>query len=482
MLKREEEQRHAVEMLCTDMVVPKDHLLRKIDKAVDFKYIYTLVEDLYSPDNGRPSVDPVVLFKIVLIQHLFGIRSLRQAVREIELNIGYRWFLGYTLCEPIPHFATVSYAFRQRFGSDIVEQVFQWILTAAQQRGCLSPEAVFIDATHVKANANLQKKIKQAIPQAAKQYEQQLRDEVNQDREAHGMKPFDDPPEGTPPQTREVTVSKTDPESGLFHKGEHRKCFAYGVHTACEKHNFILGVEVTAGNLHDSTVFDSLYKEITQRFPQAKAIVADAGYKTPWICKQVLDDGRLPVLPYKRPMTPPGYFPPYDYVYDEYYDCVLCPQNRVLAYATTNREGRREFKSHPHDCRACPVRERCTRSKTAQKTVQRHLWEAYIDHCEDIRHSDAGKALYPLRSETIERVFADAKEKHAMRYTYYRGLDQVTKWVKLKFAAMNLKKLAMWRGRPSFQRCFLHLIKLLRSYFFRFIPKNPRSCFVTRVL
>ena len=96
MLKRETEQRQAVEMLCTDMVVPKDHLLRKIDKAVDFKYIYTLVENLYSPDNGRPSVDPVVLFKIVLIQHLFGIRSLRQTVKEIELNIGYRWFLGYT--------------------------------------------------------------------------------------------------------------------------------------------------------------------------------------------------------------------------------------------------------------------------------------------------------------------------------------------------------------------------------------------------
>ena len=102
MLKREEEQRQAVEMLCTDMVVPKDHLLRKIDKAVDFKYIYTLVEDLYSPDNGRPSVDPVVLFKIVLIQHLFGIRSLRQTVKEIELNIGYRWFLGYNFSEEIP--------------------------------------------------------------------------------------------------------------------------------------------------------------------------------------------------------------------------------------------------------------------------------------------------------------------------------------------------------------------------------------------
>ena len=482
MLKREEEQRQAVEMLCTDMVVPKDHLLRKIDKAVDFKYIYTLVEELYSPDNGRPSVDPVVLFKIVLIQHMFGIRSLRQTVKEVELNIGYRWFLGYTMCEPIPHFATVSYAFRQRFGSDIVEQVFQWILTAAQQRGCLSPEAVFIDATHVKANANLQKTIKRAIPQAARQYEQQLREEVNQDREERGKKPFTDPPEDTPPQTRKITMSKTDPESGLFHKGEHKKCFAYGVHTACEKHNFILGVEVTAGNLHDSIVFDSLYEEITQRFPQIEAIVADAGYKTPWICKQILDDGRLPVLPYKRPMTPPGYFPPYDYVYDEYYDCVLCPQNRVLAYATTNRQGCREYKSNPHDCKACPVREQCTRSKTVQKTVQRHLWEDYIDRSEDIRHSDAGKALYPLRSETIERVFADAKEKHAMRYTYYCGLDQVTKWVKLKFAAMNLKKLAMWRGHPSFLRCIFACWRCFAFTSFLFMSKNPRFCFDIRVL
>ena len=74
MLKKEMEQRQAIEMLCTDMLVPKDHLLRKIDAAVDFTYIYSLVEDLYCEDNGRPSCDPVVLFKLVLIQHLFGIR------------------------------------------------------------------------------------------------------------------------------------------------------------------------------------------------------------------------------------------------------------------------------------------------------------------------------------------------------------------------------------------------------------------------
>ena len=89
MLKRETEQRQAIEMLCVDMMVPGDHLLRKIDAAVDFTRIYDLVEGLYCEDNGRPCCDPVVLFKLVMIQHLFGIRSLRQTLRDAEVNVAY---------------------------------------------------------------------------------------------------------------------------------------------------------------------------------------------------------------------------------------------------------------------------------------------------------------------------------------------------------------------------------------------------------
>lgn len=111
MLTKEQEQRQAIEMLCTDMLVPQDHLLRKVDAAVEFRHIYEIVEDLYCEDNGRPSIDPVVLFKLVLIQHLFGIRSLRQTMKEVEVNVAYRWFLGYSMSQQLPHFATVSYAF-----------------------------------------------------------------------------------------------------------------------------------------------------------------------------------------------------------------------------------------------------------------------------------------------------------------------------------------------------------------------------------
>ena len=190
MLKKEMEQRQAIEMLCTDMLVPKDHLLRKIDVAVDFTYIYSLVEDLYCEDNGRPSCDPVVLFKLVLIQHLFGIRSLRQTMRDVEVNVAYRWFLGYTMSQQLPHFATISYAFRHRFTADVIEAVFRWVLEEVACAGYLSPEVVFVDGTHIKANANMKKQVKKQIPKAARHYQEQLMEEVDADRKDHGKKPL----------------------------------------------------------------------------------------------------------------------------------------------------------------------------------------------------------------------------------------------------------------------------------------------------
>ena len=196
-------------------------------------------------------------------------------------------------------------------------------------------------------------------------------EEVNADREEHGKKPFDGPPKS--PEEKEVTVSKTDPESGLFQKGEHKKCFAYEAHTACDKHNFVLDVEVTPGNVHDSVTFDAVYDKVTERFPEVKAVVADAAYKTPHICKRVFDGGRVLSTAYKRPMTKTGNLEWWKYVYDEYYDCVICPEYQILHYATTNREGYQEYKSRSYICERCPSRSRCTESKSCTKTVTRHV-------------------------------------------------------------------------------------------------------------
>lgn len=403
--------RNQIEIFSTEEFVPSEHLLRKIDSAIDFTHIYDIVEDLYCADNGRPSIDPVVIFKMVLIQHLYGLPSLRRTVEEIKMNVAYRWFLGCLMNEQIPHFSTISYNFRHRYTEETIEEIFYWILDEINKAGYLSPEAVFIDGTHIKANANMKKVVKKAVPQAAKIYEEQLMAEINEDRYEHDKKPFKD---NKPPKEKEINVSTTDPESGIFHKGEHKKCFAYTAQTGCDQNGYVMDVTVNPGHVHDSVAFDELYDRLVEKNPEIEAIVADAGYKTPWISKKVLDDNRIPILPYKRPNSKKDFFKPYEYVYDKYYDCVICPENQVLSYATTNREGYREFKSKGYICRNCSSRHMCTENAKFEKTVTKHIWSDYLETAEDIRHTPEYQDLYDLRKETIERVFADAKEKHAI--------------------------------------------------------------------
>ena len=473
-------ERGVFEIVDTESLVPEEHLLRKIDAAVDFNKIYEFVEPLYCEDNGRPSVDPVVLFKMVLIQHLYGIPSLRRTAEEVSLNIACRWFLGYRIQEETPHFSTVSYNFKHRFTTETVNQIFDWVLENIAEAGYLSPGAVFIDGTHIKANANSKKVVKQQVPVAAKRYAEELMKEVNEDREAHGKKPFEDDdqhndPSGTPKKKRDNTSKKklkkrkkqekmktvirstTDPDCGMFVKGDNKKQLAYEAHTACDIHGIVLDVEVTPGNVHDSVPFDDVYDRVTERFPQVYAIVADSAYKTPHICKKVFDDGRVLDVPYKRPMTMKGGHEWWKYVYDEHFDCIICPEYHTLEYVTTNRDGYRAYKSNPQVCGSCPTRHLCTRSKDFVKTVQRHIWKTYEEMADDIRYTPIYQRLYKARKETIERVFADAKERHGMRYTRYTGLPQVEKWVKLKFAAMNLKKFAKWNWKAADTNLFIIL-------------------------
>ena len=143
--------RHEPIIVDLEALVPKDHLLRKIEKVMDYEWLYERLDPYYCHDNGRPGTDPVVLIKMVLIQHLFGIPSLRQTYREIQVNVAYRWFLGYGLLDNIPHFATVSYAFCKRFPDELTSEIFEHILNKALNNRMLDLSAIFIDGTHIKA-------------------------------------------------------------------------------------------------------------------------------------------------------------------------------------------------------------------------------------------------------------------------------------------------------------------------------------------
>ena len=457
MTQNADKKREQIQMFCMDDLVPKDHLLRLIDRAIDWSFIYDLVEEKYSSDNGRPSIDPVVLIKIPLIQYLYGIKSMRQTMKEIEVNVAYRWFLGLEMYDPVPHFSTFGKNYTRRFkGTDLFEQIFAKILEDCYKWKFIDPSEVFVDATHVKARANNKKMRKRIATEEALFYEELLKKEIDQDRLDHGKKELkerknndDDntPSSGSSSRTREIKESTTDPESGWFHKGEHKQVFAYSVETACDKNGWILGYTVSPGNLHDSRTFKGLYEKIKDI--GINTLVADSGYKTPAIAKLLIDDGIKPLFPYKSPQTKKGFFKKYEYVYDEYYDCYICPNDQILKYSTTNRDGYKEYKSNKHICAGCTYLSQCTESRDHVKLITRHVWEEYLEQSEDIRYTKGMSDLYRLRKETIERLFGTAKENHGFRYTQMYGKARMEMKVGLTYACLNLKKLAKMLQRKG---------------------------------
>ncbi|MGX9808945.1 transposase (plasmid) [Exiguobacterium acetylicum] len=123
--KRDHHHRSENVTITLEQLVPQDHLFRKIDAVIDVDFIYSAVENLYSENTGRPSVDPVLLIKMAILQYLFGIPSMRRTIKEIETNVAYRWFLGLGLDEKVPHFSTFGKNYDRRFqDTDVFESIF----------------------------------------------------------------------------------------------------------------------------------------------------------------------------------------------------------------------------------------------------------------------------------------------------------------------------------------------------------------------
>ncbi|WP_096188171.1 transposase [Evansella halocellulosilytica] len=209
-----------LEMVSIDQLVPDDHLLRKIDATIDFSFIYDKVKPYYSEDNGRPPIDPVMLFKMMFIGYLYGIRSERQLEKEIETNIAYRWFLGLSLTDSVPHHSTISFNRHKRFKeTDIFQEIFDETVLLAMKHRMVGGRALFTDSTHLKANANKRKFTKKTVQVETREYIEDLNKAVEEDRKAHGKKPLPEREEMV--KEKEIKVSTTDKESGyMFRDGK----------------------------------------------------------------------------------------------------------------------------------------------------------------------------------------------------------------------------------------------------------------------
>lgn len=463
-------------MVTLEQLVPADHLLRSIERHIELDFIRAETVHLYSADNGRPAVDPVVLFKMLMIGYLFGIRSERQLVREIQVNVAYRWFLGYRLTDKIPDASTISQNRRRRFaGTDIEQRIFDQIVQQAIGHGLIGGRVLYTDSTHVKANANKGKFESHTVEQRPQEYLAQLNAAIDEDRIAHGKEPLKRDTRET--ATRDIKVSKTDPDSGYMTREGKPQGFFYLDHRTVDGvHALIVDTHITAGNTHDSVPYLKRLDRIEQAFDLGVGAVGlDAGYDTAAVCKGLEDRNIYAVMGYRRPTHRQGYLRKRDFKYDEVADQYICPNEQRIEYTTTNRLGYREYHSDPSQCQQCPLRSQCTQSENMKKVVTRHVWQASKERVNEHRLSTTGKQLYARRKETVERSFADAKQLHGYRYARFRGLNKMKAQALMVAACQNMKKMARllarallraiygYKTRPMFIKMIYKLIAKLAA-------------------
>lgn len=206
--------RTELEMVTLPQLVPKNHLLRLIDQHIQFDFIRTKTESLYCLNNGRPAIDPAALFKMLFIGYLFGVRSERQLVREIEANVACRRFPGLRLTDPVPDASTLSQNRRRRFvGTGIEQRIFDAIALQAIKHKLIGGRVLYTDSTHLKTSANKNKFELHKAEQTPADYLAELDAAVDAEHAAHGQRPMPRDRQAAKPDDADVPKVSDVPDS-----------------------------------------------------------------------------------------------------------------------------------------------------------------------------------------------------------------------------------------------------------------------------
>ena len=449
-----------VQLVNIEEMIPENHFLRVIEKHFDWNFVYEEVEKLYSK-VGRKSIDPVVLIKIHILKFLFNEDSLRKTYEALNYNILYRWFIGYDLDKKVPDHSTYSKNYKRKFcklEKDLLETVFDKVIDLLVNWDCLDMTSVYIDSTHTKAYANKKKNHKEMKDIVVKKYQRDLDLEIA----LKGLQEEDLTNEEYLKEVekivkcneeidieevigeKEIIVSDVDPDSGMLYKSDKEKMFGYNTSVICDNNNYILTVDTNGSNVHDSVSFYESFENLCNHFDISKIeyFVGDAAYLTNHICKTIIDLEMIPTFPYTRKGYKKGYFKKYEFVYDEYNDIYICPNEKdLIPTGRIDKNGYIIYKANEHDCTNCPFKSQCTKNK--YKQILRHVWEEYKEMTNEYRHQLDVKEIYKQRPQHIERIFADGKMKYGLRKTYFRTKERVHRELTLLYACMNLKKFAL---------------------------------------
>ena len=417
--------------------VPADHLLRRIDAVLDFGFVRRALAPYYS-STGRPSVDPELMLRMLLIGYLHGIRSERRLCDEVHLNLAYRWFCRLGLDGCVPDHSTFSKNRHGRFhDGDVHRLLFEEVVRACAKAGLVAGRDTAIDASTIEADAGCERKFTGAA--SADAWDEQER----QARPVRDYLAALDAALPAAPDEREPALPKytspTDPQAAWSIKhGPGR--FSYATNYLIDSEtSVILDVEATPARLGaEVAATRTLITRAADRFGfHPERLAADKAYGSAGLLRWLFERGIEPHVPLlDRTALTQGKLPRSAFAYDETTDAYTCPEGHQLRHRGYERRTRtHRYSGSPTTCGACPPKPDCTDAPT--RRVLRMADEDVRDRVRDLEGTPALARSRRLRKR-VERLFGQLKRNMGLRRLKLRGLRGVAEEFTMAAAAQNL--------------------------------------------
>jgi transposase len=437
---------------CLDKHIPEDHLLRQIDQFLDFDDIRQYLHDFYS-HTGRPSIDPELMIRMLLVGYCYGIRSERRLCEEIRFNLAYRWFCRLGLEDELPDHSTFSKNRHGRFrDADLLRLVFDTVVQRCNDAGLIKGEGFATDASYIKADASRQRMVDgPVIWQRSTGYSRAVKEYLDA---------LDNDPSATRPQKK---VSTTDPMAQWAgDKGPGQ--FYYSNNYLIDiEHNVILDVEPTpAYRVAEVRSTQAMIERVERNLDiKPKRLIADTGYGSAamldWVVEQKHIEPHIPV--WDKSQEKPGMFGRAQFIWNDDANCYDCPGGKRLLSRRRRFKRPRSpvtkantviYRASEHDCSSCKLKSQCC-PNTSRRKIARSIYESSRDVARAICDSEQYQQSRKDRKK-VEVLFAHLKRIMNFNRLRLRGITGAHDEFLLAATVQNLKKLAQRRYKPPDHR------------------------------
>jgi len=423
--------------------VPETHLLRLIEKHISFAFVREGLKGSYS-DTGRPSIDPELLLRILLIGYLYGITSERKLVEELRMHLAWRWFTGLGFDQEIPHHSTFSKNRHGRFQeSKLFEQLFEQIVRQCVEVGLVQGTHLSVDGSFIEANAAKESRIPREQLAEAAQVNQTARQYLV---ELEQRNPTEEP------MHQQDQVSTTDPDSTYATKGGTPARLGYYDNYLIDNHScVIVGVQATAARMSQETVAaqDMLTRFAEWRGCKPESVAADTTYGNGEFLQWLADRS---ITPYMRTRDSalrrnnPGYGPE-RFTYQPESNTYLCPAGEQLNYVGLNVRNRAHaYIGSAKRCGACSQKAQCTTGR--YKYLAIHIHESVRQRARELAQTPEFAKAQRQRKK-VEALFAELKNQIGLRRLRLRRMKFVREQFWLAATAQNIKRLVRFLSQQA---------------------------------